>query len=464
MDIRAVAAFRIGLALTVLLDLLLLRVPGLGMFYTDDGVLPRSALAETAPTLAQWSLHAISGSIWAQALLVGCTAVAATALLVGYRPRIGAVASALLLASLHARNPFLVNGGDTILLSLLFLGAFLPLDAAWSLQRRRRDGGTQVVSVATATVLLHIKSIYAINALLKFRSEAWMNGVAVRRIFQLQDFVYLLGPTLAEYPALLTAINWLWIALLFGSVLLVAGTDRVRTLTVAAFVGAHLGMAATIRLGAFPFVMIAALLLFLPARVWDHVERRVGATGVESRLTSFSQNYGVATKPWLTARSPRVRRGARTTLSVVLVCFLLTTVSWQAVSADLVDTPSAEANGMLDTASWGFFAPNPPDAYSWYVVAASQGSGERVDLVDGGAVAFDRPPNAMDRYPSTLWKRYATKGRGVDVLAPPAAAYFCERSGDGVESVTIYRVDQPVDEEGPVGEPTRHELATATCD
>ncbi|MFC6769817.1 HTTM domain-containing protein, partial [Natrinema soli] len=109
-DPRALAAFRIGLGLVVLCDLLFLRVPGLGTFYTDEGVLPRSALAEASPTLATWSLHALSGSVWLQALLVSIAGGAAACLLVGYRHRLAAVVSALLLASLFARNPSLVNG------------------------------------------------------------------------------------------------------------------------------------------------------------------------------------------------------------------------------------------------------------------------------------------------------------------------------------------------------------------
>jgi len=144
---------------------------------------------------------------------------------------------------------------------LLVLAATLPLERRWSLRPRRfadkrsdpidsRDD-PRVVSAATATVLLHVAVIYLLNAVLKFRSDAWMSATAVRRIFHLQDFVFLLGPTAAEYPALLTAVNWLWIAVLSMSPLLVLATGRLRIATVGAFVGAHLGMAATMRLGAF---------------------------------------------------------------------------------------------------------------------------------------------------------------------------------------------------------------------
>lgn len=487
-DPRALGAFRIGLALVLLADLLVLRLPGLTTFYTDDGVLPRSALAETSPAFARWSLHAQSGSLWAQALLVGIAVTLAGCLLVGYRSRFAAVGSALLLASLHARNPYLTNGGDTILVSLLFLAAFLPLDARWSLRGRRRRAGSRataapragdatrgddprVVSAATATVLLHVAIIYAINAVLKFRSDAWSSGVAVRRIFQLEDFVYLLGPTVAEFPGLLTAINWLWTATLCAAVLLVVATDRLRAATVAAFVGAHLGMAATMRLGAFPFVMLAALLLYLPPRIWDPIDRSVSATALADRVGRLAAEpvadgagaEGPAAPDSGTDRSRLVRRGGRLAATVLLTCVLLAVVGWQVAAAGLIDTAPADDDA-FESGSWAFFAPNPPDSYAWYVVEADRESGDAVDLVDGGPVEFDRPPNAMDRYPSTLWKRFATKVQGGgDAHLEPTAAYFCERAPADVESVTIHRLDQPVDANGPVGDPTADERITTSC-
>jgi hypothetical protein len=325
-------------------------------------------------------------------------------------------------------------------------------------------------------LILHIVVIYAINAILKVRSDAWMAGVGAQRIMQLEDFVYLLGPAIAEIPALLTAINWLWTATLAASVLLVLATGRPRTATVAAFVGAHLGMAATMRLGAFPFVMIAALLVFLPPQVWDRVDRYASATGVGRRLESVvtrgrtergvvrekNAETGPASSGPVTA--PGLRHSVRRTASVVLVCVFVAVVGWQVVAAGLVDSPISDGGGTLEGASWAFFAPDPPTSYSWYVVEATAESGASTDLVTGGPVTFDRPPNAMDRYPSTLWKRYGTKAQdaGAPVLES-AGAYFCDRAPEGVESVTVYRVEQPVDADGPVGEPIPHERVSHAC-
>ncbi|WP_226007216.1 HTTM domain-containing protein [Natrinema salinisoli] len=486
-DPRALAAFRIGLGLVVLFDLLFLRAPGLVAFYTDEGVLPRSTLAETTPVLARWSLHALSGSVWIQALLLGATGVLAACVLVGYRHRLAALGTALLLASLHARNPYLVNGGDTILLSLLAFAALLPLEMRWSLRPRRsgtrgtsdsRRDDDRVVSVATAILLLHVVVIYAINAILKFQSEAWMAGVGAQRILQLEDFVYLLGPAMAEVPAVLVAINWLWTATLAASVLLVLATGWLRTATVAAFVAAHLGMAVTMRLGAFPFVMVAVLLVFLPPQFWDRVDRYGSTAGLGQRLESFvtgaridrkresasEENAAAGAASSGTVLSPGLRRSVRLAASVLLVCVFVAIVGWQVAAAGLVDTPVSGDDSTLGSASWAFFAPDPPDSYSWYVVEATDESGESTDLVTGGPVTFDRPPNAMDRYPSTLWKRYGTKAQGTgDPVLESAGAYFCDRAPGGIESVTIYRVEQPVDADGPVGKPIPHQRVSRAC-
>ncbi|MXV60817.1 HTTM domain-containing protein [Natronorubrum sp. JWXQ-INN-674] len=474
-DPRALGAFRIALGLLLLFDLTVYRLPGLVTFYTDAGVFPRSALAETYPLFATWSLHALSGSAWVQGLLLALAGCAAVSLLVGYRTRLATAVSLVLLTSLYARNPHVLNGGDTILLSFLFLGLFLPLDARWSLGNPRRpddEAGRRRCSMATVTILLHFVTIYAVNAALKFQSDIWLSGTAVRRIFRLEEYFTALGPLLAEYATLLTVANWFWIGLLTSSVFLVLFTDRLRIALVAAFVVAQVGMAATMRLGVFPFVMVAALLLFLPPRAWDRVEDLlrtiVSKTDAPLEFQLSPSLRTAATKsatPGIPAVPPRVRRIAHVASSVFLVCVLLTTVVWQVTAVGLVDSPAPELDDELSDASWAFFAPNPPDSTSWYVAEAELESGETIDAINGGDVAFDGPPDG-ERYPSTLWKRYGNEIRYAgDTHYEPAAAALCERLDleHGVESLTIYHVEQPVDSDGPVGDPTSNERVSYAC-
>ncbi|ADB60488.1 HTTM domain protein [Haloterrigena turkmenica DSM 5511] len=474
-DPRALGAFRIVLGVLLLADLAFLRAPGLVTFYTDDGVFPRSALADAYPTFAAASLHAVSGAAWVQGLLFAIAGVAAACLLAGYRTKLSLGCSLLLLASLFARNPYVVNGGDTILLTLLFLGLFLPLEARWSLGGGRRSDegrgrGRPVYSLGTAILCVHFVTIYAASAVHKFQSEAWLSGTAVPRIFHLEEYTVLLGPSLAEFGAVLTAINWLWVAMLSVSPFLICYTGRPRTALAAAFVCAHLGMAATMRLGVFPFVMIAGLLLFFPAPVWDRLEGATATVGpaFRHRLPSSirADRTGEVGRilPDSRPRFPRVRRAARVGSTALLVGAFVAILLWQAASLGIAEDSTPDLDGELSDVSWSFFAPNPPDASSWYAIEATLESGETIDAVDGGDVAFDRPPDAAETYPTTLWHRYGVDMRYAgESQYEPAAAYVCEASDRDLESVTIYHLEQSVDADGPVGDPVVNERITRSC-
>ncbi|AFZ71465.1 HTTM domain-containing protein [Natronobacterium gregoryi] len=459
-DPRALAAFRIAIGLVVLADLLLVRFPGVTTFYTDDGVFPRSTLAELYPAFETVSLHALSGGVWLQVLLLAIGVVAAVSLTVGYRARLATLVSALLLASLHARNPLVLNGGDTILLSLLVLGVFLPLERRWAIDAGSRadDGDSRLFSLATATILVHFVTIYAVNGALKFQSDSWMDGTATPRVFQLEQFVVWLGPWIAELESLLVVSNWVWTALLCGSVLLLVVTDRLRIALVSSFIVAQFGLAATMRLGVFPFVMVAALLLFLPPQVWDRLERIADPATV---LPSAERPDAGLEFP------PGLRRGARTVRSVFLVAFLVTIVGWQLAGAGLVDPPSSTP-GELEDASWSFFAPSPPDAYWWYAWEADFEGGETVGTLVDEDGKLDRPPDAAARDPSVLWKRYGSELRAAGRTPyEPLAAYRCEQATDEYddrpESLAVYYVEQPVTTDGPVGEPSAERRLEYAC-
>ncbi|SDR42776.1 HTTM domain-containing protein [Natronobacterium texcoconense] len=469
-DLRALAAFRIALGLVVLADLLFVRLPGVTTFYTDSGVLPRSTLAELYPAFASASLHALSGSTWFQILLVGVGVVAAFLLTVGYRTRLATLVTVVLLASLHARNPLVLNGGDTILLSLLVLGLFLPLERRWSIDTQLRatdrvgESDGRLFSVATAAILVHFVTIYAVNGALKFHSESWTSGTAVPRIFQLEQYVVWLGPWIADWGPVLAVSNWAWTVLLCGSVLLLVFTDRLRIALALSFIGAQLGLAATMRLGAFPFAMVAALLLFLPPRVWERLEVFVSPERWRSVAERFPRSLFALEFPTL---PDTFYRGARLARSAFLVVFLVTIVTWQLAGAGLVDSPSSMPDE-IEGASWSFFAPNPPEAYWWYAWEADLEGGETVGTLVDDSGEIDRPPDAADRDPSVLWKRYGSELRYAgQTHYEPLAEYRCEQALEGYddppETVTVYYVEQPVATDGPVGEPTAETRLEYAC-
>ncbi len=483
-DWRALAAFRMGLGIVLLADLLLIRGPGLGTFYTDSGVFPRTTLASEYPLFARWSLHALSGSLWLQVLLTAVASIAALSLLLGYSSRLATAISLCLLASLHARNPLLINGGDVILLCLLLCGLFLPLDRRWSIDAHRRsvrsrcEGGpeqvraTTTLSLPTVTILSFVVLVYATNAVFKLRSEAWMDGTAVPQIFQVEHFIVGLGPLLTAAPPLLEAINWLWIALLCLSVFLLVLTGWRRTALLASFVGAQLGMALTMRLGLFPIIMLTGLILFTPPAVWDRLEAGIRRVG-RKRVLEDGYTRLQATPLWRVTRPPSmetptmppvIRRGVDYSRSAVVACILLGLVGSQAIAVGAVAPP--EALSETEPADYGLtlFSPHPPSTTGWYVVAAELDSGEQTDPLQGRPLEWGPPADAADRYPTTLWNRYLGEIRSADERQyEPLASWLCERPDTEVSHLTISYIEQPVGPTGPDGEATTHERFAYTC-
>ena len=272
---------------------LLLRSRDLVTFYTDAGVLPRSVLWATFPTLSTFSIHTVSGAAWVQGLLFVLAGVCAASLALGYRTRTAALLSWLLLVSLHARNPEVLNGGDSVLRRILFWGVFLPLGSRWSLDARREVGDGwlrsalrprfgpegRVVGVAAAGLLVQVVLVYTTNAAFKLDRGAWLGGDAMRHVFELGTFTTPLGAALSTQGALLGAVEAVWLAMVVCSALLVVLRGWPRTLFASLFIGGHLFMFLTMRLGVFPVVSMVSLLPFLPPKVWDAVERAAPSPG-----------------------------------------------------------------------------------------------------------------------------------------------------------------------------------------
>ena len=489
-DTRALAALRVALGLLLLADLAL-RSRDLVAFYTDAGVLPRSALREQFPGFARLTLHAVSGAAWIQAVLFLVAAVFALALLVGYRTRLATVVSFLLLVSLHARNPLVLNAGDSLFRRLLLWGAFLPLGERWSvdalLDSEDDSPRRRVVSLASAALLLQVVLVYLVNGLVKLRGEHWLAGDAVRIVFSLDQLTVLLGDVLARYPLVLELFDRVWLVAVVGSVLLVVLTGRARAAFASLFVAMHLGMALTMRLGIFPFVSAASLLPFLPGSVWDAATRRLApvtrAVDVDRWLGA---QWNRLDRAWpnpldravgaLPTRSARVRTVPRAVQQwrrrlgpAVVACLLALVLVWNAASLGYASVP----NGVESVADpterrWDMFAPEPRSTDGWYVVPGRLESGGRVDALHREPVRWNRPPDVSDSFPSHGWLVYLLdlQRPGNEALRPHFADYLCRRWNenheDDLTAVRVYYVEQPTRLDGP--DPTnRVELGRYSC-
>ena len=298
LDPRSLALFRVGTGALLLGDLAL-RARNLRALYTDEGLLPRALLSapgwHTVAPFHQWS-----GTFAWEAFLFGVAAVFAVLLGIGYRTRLAAAASWLLLVSLQARNPVVGHYGDEIFRVVFFWAVFLPLGRCASLDARRRPDPARfapVVSVAAAALLLQMASIYFFTALMKRGPDWHRDGTALYYALSQDWRARPLAARLLAHPALLRGLTRATLALeFFGPLLLLSPfwNGPLRTAVVLALLGFHVGLGATMHVGSlFPGMTCVALVALLPPWFWE-------------RLTSLARHRGRPGEP----RRARAR-GAR---------------------------------------------------------------------------------------------------------------------------------------------------------
>jgi hypothetical protein len=430
-DYRALAAFRIALGLLLLANLFT-RARYLQTFYTDDGALPRSVLLANFDGANQ--VFSYVPDPWGPFLLFPVAGLFALALAVGYRTRLATAASLVLLILLHLRNPLVLNSGDLLLRSFLVWGLFLPLDRRWAIDARNYDGDGTTVGVATAAVLTQVVLVYVINATYKVDGPLWRSGEAVAHVFEADQLTYLLGDVLAEFPTVLVAATYLWMALLVATPLLLALTGWFRTLLVSVFVVVHAGMLISMPIGLFPLISIAGLLLFYPPVAWNTAGRVLADTRIADAVRSGSRRVEATVRPATRIRPswPHLDR-LSTVLCIVLpaVVFALVLLSAGSTATD-TDLPDPVEQG-IDTVNlqqeWRMFAPHPARTTHWFAFPANRTDGTSVDAFHGGSADLSRPPDAADTYPSNRWRKFLQSVRGDEdgAFRTAFAEYLCIR-------------------------------------
>ncbi len=505
-DARSLAVFRVLAGLLIVADVLL-RSRNLTYFYTDEGVVPTSLAVASEPAAA-YSLFTLVSTPRGTAVLFALTALVGVALAVGYYTRIVTVAAFLLVVSLDLRNPFVLSFADTLFATLLFWAIFLPLGERWSVDAVAADRPrrTSVASVATAAVLGQMVTMYFVNGYHKTASDLWWSGEATVLILGIDEVTFLFGDSLRAFPELLQLGGLAWLGMLLGSWLLLVLRDRPRHLLVAAFASVHLSLALTTRIGAFSYVCLAGLTLFLAPSAWDdghrlldRIGRRTAAWGVPVARIGTGLDDGrrraVATarplprprlpRPGLLARLPfdppvvSTRRNAFFGAVIVAGVVLGVAASLSAVGVVDEGTPQAEveagANALVEfQTDWSIFAPHPRTVDRYYVFPAVTTDGEVIDVHGDRPMTYDRPYDELQRQHDTYRERFYMASLPGDEGVPVAdhlAAHLCATyefdDGGQLTHVNMYLVEERITREtidDPTGrERSEHLLSRHAC-
>lgn len=302
-DLRSLAIFRLGIGAIVIIDLWI-RWGDVKAHYTDTGVIPRKLLTDNF----YWSLNAISGNFWLQWLIFVVALLIAICFLVGYRTRLAAIATWVMIISLHNRNPFILFAGDDVLRALLFWSMFLPLGAAYSFDSALNNHNDPLpkrwLSGATIALIFQICYFYMWSVAYKHQSPFWQNGDAVYYSLSFDYYGTSVSQLLLSLPnsilQFLTRFT-LWFELLGPLIVLlplipIFSPKICRYLAISLFVGLHFSFGLIFTIGLFPALGIITWLVFLPSEFWDGLQQRLNTPSRQGLTIYYDSDCGFCKK------------------------------------------------------------------------------------------------------------------------------------------------------------------------
>ncbi|CAN5698152.1 hypothetical protein BH09PLA1_BH09PLA1_23440 [soil metagenome] len=272
---------RIALGIATLYDVAG-RFSVLRLFYSDDGLSPRAIFLNGS--LKWQTLFSISGSAGYAGFLLAVQAVAALMFTIGYQTRITTVAMLALQWSLINRNPTLSHGGHNLEVWLLIWSLFLPLSAVASVDAytaRASDDPPRpprvrrACSVASMAILVQLGLMYW-NALSVKTNVEWRSDFTAVYYFLNSHLATPLGHAIGQSTDLCHILTMMTVFLeFFGPVfaLLTFSLPRLRSTIVLIFMSFHLCLVATMYVGTFSMICMAAWLLYLPPQAWNFLGR-----------------------------------------------------------------------------------------------------------------------------------------------------------------------------------------------
>lgn len=277
-DYRSMALYRVLLGIIVMADVLY-RWPDLVNFYTDIGLIPRSLFVSEMSMPWSLSFHLANGSTPFITAMFVIHFIFGLMLFFGYKSRWAIVGAYLMTVSVHNRNWLVNNGGDDVLRAILFFSMFLPLNRSFSLDAaltKDKKPSKEYFSTWVLAFFLQAFVIYFVSYILK-TDPIWRSKfTAVFYSSRLDIFATQLGVLMRDFPTLMKFntifsiyLEWLGPIILLGSYLFARFWWIARLSVVLLFIFFHLGIAATMKIGLFPYIAVTMWTLFLPGPMWD---------------------------------------------------------------------------------------------------------------------------------------------------------------------------------------------------
>ncbi len=182
-------------------------------WYTESGLATARDAEYWAGQL--WHLNVLQGvtSTPVTAGVFGLTMLAAICTMLGLWTRVATIALAVGMISLHHRDPFILNGGDTLLRMSLITLALSPCGAAFSVDHllRQKKGQPALDHVSLwpqRLIQVQMTLVYGTTVWHKLNGVHWSDGTAAWYPGQLLEFNRFPTPGFVDLPPFVQIATW----------------------------------------------------------------------------------------------------------------------------------------------------------------------------------------------------------------------------------------------------------------
>lgn len=427
-DPRALALLRIGLGVTIVLDVLD-RWSSIAALYTARGALIQPPAL--IPSWSAFSPYAYAGDVQAMQLLSVVHLAIGMVLVFGWRARFFSFLGWVFTWSLADKNPSIHHGTDHYLMVFLFLGAFLPLGARFSVDRKCRNSNSEapIFSMGTVALTLQYVAIYLTAAFGKLQDVHWREGTAL--YYAIRGSPMWAAELVNKVAIFVPAMTYGVLAAQLSVVFLLTPSWRLRAVTYFANLAAHLGIMATLAVGIFPVVSIGALQVLFPFR------RLAGerAPRFSWRLTDFVPGI----------------------FALVLIAANVERVAPVVLDRDIVRHVDMVLRSWKLPQYWIFYSPIRPTAF-WYEAKVRDAGGQVTELEGMG------PGSGLGRRAFVRWLYVFENARLKPSYRPAAAQAICAQLGKAApgEAELVY-AERPLRFESVEGETDRTVVLKLPC-
>ena len=282
LDARSISLGRILLGFISLYDLYYFRLKYAYSFYTDDGMWPRTLILEGKDPQAKRTDFSPYMAVSSHVQIIACFSIVGIAsffTIIGYCTHFSVFILWCHTRGFAFRNSGVQQAGDTLHRLLLFWMMFLPSNEHFSIDSYNKinstsvDGMTSSInSIATFGLLLQLSLIYQFTSSFKVNPKWTVDGSAIYYVLNNKAFVYepfgrdILLKYLSPFLLSILTKSTVWLERFAPLFIFVY---PLRYLGVFLFIGFHLGLYFSMRLGLFPLICVAGWIILIPTDAWS---------------------------------------------------------------------------------------------------------------------------------------------------------------------------------------------------